>query len=72
MRIWLCFFLAVMWAAAGCAPSPKIGYDFDRSTDFSAYHTYACRAIRKRRVTGAPIAVPWICGFASRWVRSYA
>jgi hypothetical protein len=41
MRNWLCFFLAVMWTAAGCAPSPKIGYDFDRSTDFSAYHTYA-------------------------------
>ena len=41
MRIWLCFFLAVMWTAAGCAPSPKIGYDFDRSTDFSAYHSYA-------------------------------
>ena len=40
MRIWLCFFLAVMWTAPGCAPSPKIGYDFDRSTDFSAYHTY--------------------------------
>jgi hypothetical protein len=28
-------------AAAACAPSPNIGYDFDRSTDFSAYHTYA-------------------------------
>jgi hypothetical protein len=41
MRIWLCFFLAVMGTAAGCAPSPQIGYDFDRSTDFSAYHTYA-------------------------------
>ncbi len=41
MRNWLCFFLAVMWTAAGCAPSPKIGYDFDRNTDFSAYHTYA-------------------------------
>ena len=41
MRTWLCFFLAVMWTAAGCAPSPKIGYDFDRNTDFSAYHTYA-------------------------------
>jgi len=41
MRNWLCFFLAVMWTAAGCAPTPKIGYDFDRSTDFSAYHTYA-------------------------------
>ena len=41
MRIWLFFFLAVMGTAAGCAPSSKIGYDFDRSTDFSAYHTYA-------------------------------
>ena len=41
MRNWLCFFLAVMWTAAGCEPTPKIGYDFDRSTDFSAYHTYA-------------------------------
>ena len=35
------FVLAVMWAVAACAPSPKIGYDFDRSADFSAYHTYA-------------------------------
>ena len=41
MWIWLCFFLAVMWTATGCAPSPKIGYDFDRSTNFNAYHTYA-------------------------------
>ena len=41
MRNWLCFFLAVMWTATGCAPTPKFGYDFDRSTDFSAYHTYA-------------------------------
>jgi hypothetical protein len=36
----LCF-LAVLWAGAACAPSPKIGYDFDRSADFKAYHTYA-------------------------------
>ena len=34
--------LVVMLAvASACAPSPKIGYDFDRSADFSAYHTYA-------------------------------
>ena len=26
---------------SACVPSPKIGYDFDRSTDFSGYHTYA-------------------------------
>jgi len=41
MRIWLFFFLAVIGTGAGCAPSPKIGYDFDRGTEFSAYHTYA-------------------------------
>jgi len=35
------FVLAVLWAATACAPSPKIAYDFDRSADFSAYHTYA-------------------------------
>jgi hypothetical protein len=34
-------FIAVFWMAAACAPSPKIGYDFDRSANFSAYHTYA-------------------------------
>lgn len=33
--------IAMLAVAAGCAPSPKIGYDFDRSADFSAYHTYA-------------------------------
>lgn len=33
--------IAVLSVAAACAPSPKIGYDFDRSTDFSAFHTYA-------------------------------
>jgi Domain of unknown function (DUF4136) len=33
--------LAVLLAAAACAPSPKVGYDFDRGVDFRAYHTYA-------------------------------
>jgi hypothetical protein len=26
--------------STACAPSPKIGYDYDRGADFSAYHTY--------------------------------
>jgi Domain of unknown function (DUF4136) len=34
-------FLVGLWMAAACASSPKIGYDFDRSADFSAYRTYA-------------------------------
>jgi hypothetical protein len=34
-------FVAVFWMAAACASSPKIGYDFDRSANFSGYHTYA-------------------------------
>jgi hypothetical protein len=34
-------FVAVLWITAACVPSPKIGYDFDRSADFSAYRTYA-------------------------------
>jgi hypothetical protein len=34
-------FLVVVWTAAACAPAPKIGYDFDRRADFSAYRTYA-------------------------------
>jgi Domain of unknown function (DUF4136) len=34
-------FLALMWTTAACAPSPKIGYDFDRSADFTSYRTYA-------------------------------
>jgi hypothetical protein len=41
MMMWRLMVLAVMWTAAACAPSPKIGYDFDRSADFSTYHTYA-------------------------------
>jgi hypothetical protein len=33
--------LALMGTIVACASSPKIGYDFDRGMDFSAYHTYA-------------------------------
>ena len=33
--------LIVFWMVVACAPSPKIGYDYDRSADFSAYHSYA-------------------------------
>ena len=33
--------LALMGTIAACSPLPKIGYDFDRGMDFSAYHTYA-------------------------------
>ena len=39
--MWRLFVLAVMWLTAACAPSPKIGYDFDRNADFRTYHTYA-------------------------------
>lgn len=37
----LCLFLLAVSAAAatGCA-SPKIGYDYDSSANFTAYHTY--------------------------------
>lgn len=38
---WRDFCVAVLWMAAACAPMPKVGYDFDRSADFSAYHSYA-------------------------------
>ncbi len=41
MTLWRVLFLAGMGIAAACAPSPKIGYDFDRGTNFTAYHTYA-------------------------------
>ena len=34
-------FLIAIWTIAACAASPKIGYDFDRSTDFGTYRTYA-------------------------------
>ena len=35
----LCWFI-LLASVAGCA-TPKIGYDFDRSANFSGYHTYA-------------------------------
>ena len=35
------FFLVVLLMAfTACAPSPKIGYDYDRGANFSAYRTY--------------------------------
>ena len=34
------FFAVLLMASAACAPSPKIGYDFDRSANFNAYQTY--------------------------------
>ena len=40
---------AVLWAAVACAPSPKIGYDFDRGVDFSTYHTYAWLSAEQER-----------------------
>ena len=33
-------FAVVLLGSAACAPSPKIGYDYDRSVNFTAYHTY--------------------------------
>jgi len=30
----------VLMAVGACAPSPKIGYDYDRGVNFSGYHTY--------------------------------
>ena len=33
--------LVILWMTMACAPSPKIGYDYDRSANFSAYHSYA-------------------------------
>ena len=33
--------LVVLWLVVACAPMPKVGYDFDRSTNFSGYRTYA-------------------------------
>ncbi|HMU53864.1 MAG TPA: DUF4136 domain-containing protein [Nitrospira sp.] len=34
----LCFYL-IIWSLSGCA-SHKIGYDYDRSTNFNTYRTY--------------------------------
>ena len=34
-------FLAVLlMASAACAPALKVGYDYDRVANFTAYHTY--------------------------------
>ena len=41
MMMWRSLLLMVLSTVAACAPSPKIGYDFDRSADFRGYHTYA-------------------------------
>ena len=40
MSLWRVFLLAGFGMAVACAPSPKIGYDFDRNAEFSTYHTY--------------------------------
>ena len=37
-------------SAIGCA-SPNVGYDYDRSADFSRYHTYAW-ILRAQEATG--------------------
>lgn len=34
------FFAILLMVFASCAPSPKIGYDYDPGVNFSAYHTY--------------------------------
>lgn len=40
--MWRLFLLSIaVGTAAACGASPQIGYDFDRNTDFSAYHSYA-------------------------------
>src|SRR5678816_4847909 len=33
--------LVLLCVVAACAPAPKVGYDFDRSADFTGYHSYA-------------------------------
>jgi hypothetical protein len=34
------FLPVVLMVSTACAPSPKIGYDYDRGVNFGAYHTY--------------------------------
>ena len=42
MMMWRHVVLAILCMVnAACAPSPQIGYDFDRKADFGGYHTYA-------------------------------
>lgn len=38
-RIQILLSCLIVWSLSGCA-SPKIGYDYDRSVNFSAYRTY--------------------------------
>jgi hypothetical protein len=33
--------LVLLCVVAACAPAPKVGYDFDRSADFTGYSSYA-------------------------------
>lgn len=40
MRLRKPFLAVLLMVSTACAPSPKIGYDYDRGADFSAYHTY--------------------------------
>jgi hypothetical protein len=49
LRIWLCFFPAV-WTAAGCAPSPKIGYDLIAAR--LQRLSYLCPAVGRSGKTG--------------------
>ena len=56
-KLLLCW---VFVAAVGGCTSPKVGYDFDRGVDFSAYHTYAWvpgaqEATRDRRLDSSLI-----------------
>ena len=57
-QLLLCWF-SIAAAVGGCT-SPKVGYDFDRGVDFSAYHTYAWvpgaqEATRDRRLDSSLI-----------------
>ena len=34
------FWAVLLMASAACAPTLKVGYDYDRDANFTAYHTY--------------------------------
>ena len=34
------FWAVLLMASAACAPTLKVGYDYDRGANFAAYHTY--------------------------------
>ena len=34
------FWAVLLMASAACAPTLKVGYDYDRGANFTAYHTY--------------------------------